>query len=202
MMREVPRPEHIESLLSQLVDLDRAGHQAQASPLWRDALTRCHSEADLLLRLAAATFDERHDAGAQSDAHAYVTQAVASSPADPVVLTRAASLMYFLGDLGTAKSFVREASVLASPDFEYDIDLVHLAGRLAAAEGRIPEAREFLSVAFEEDPQARGHGEALARLYASQGESDAALAVVERALPHRPDDQSLRELQNELQRRS
>lgn len=89
---------------------------------------------------------------------------------------------------------MRRAARLAPDDFEYSVDLIHLTRPLAAESGHDAVAEEYLALAFEADPAALGHAEALAEWYASHGQRGAASRVLAVAAEYRPGDPRLGEL--------
>ncbi len=171
----------------------------EASTEWRTALRLCANPPDLLLRVAGTVLAERPDASAVDHATQLVGYATARAPDDPGILTRAASLLFYAGAIDAAAEAARLAAARATPEFALAWDLVHITGRVAAARGQTEVAEELLADAFDAEPDSFNHGHALAELYGERGAHEQALAVVETALRHRPDDAKLLALRRRVQ---
>ncbi len=158
--------------------------------LLRRAAEDHRDDVDVVLRAAAAEQDADHARAAQ-----LLERAVSLAPEDAGVLTRAGFGALALGDLDRALGWAERAGRLTvdDPDFPLAFDLSHLGGRIFVAHGRDDRAERLLEIAFEELPQAPGYGLELAHLLARDGRDEEALAVIEKALAVRPDDQELTE---------
>ena len=176
----------LEQVLERSRELARAGLHAEDLALLRDALDEYPGEPEVALRAAVAYYGE-DDAEAQRLAR----RAATLGPEDPVVLTRAASVMLDLGRTDEALELTGRARDHADHDFPLLADLVHLAGRIALVRGEYEKAESPLRVAFENQPESFGHGQYLATLLESQGRAEEALEVVEESLRHWPDDPQL-----------
>jgi tetratricopeptide (TPR) repeat protein len=175
----------IDDLIDRLLALRARGEDPESSALWELAESECRDGPDMLLRFGAAVMST--DRTREGEALTYARRAVAGSPRDPVVLTRAASLLVAARELDEADELVRQAIDVAPADFPLAADLAHLAGYILFLHGPRDEAYEFLARAFEDDPGALGHGRVLAELYVEQGEPDRALDVIAEALEHGTD---------------
>ncbi|MBA3306951.1 MAG: tetratricopeptide repeat protein [Thermoleophilaceae bacterium] len=158
--------------------------------LLRRAAEDHRDHVEVVLRAAAAEQDADHDRAAQ-----LLERAVSLAPEDAAVLTCAGFGALALGDLDRALEWAERAGRLTvdDPDFPLAFDLGHLGGRIFVARGRDDLAERLLEIAFEELPQALGYGLELAHLLVRDGRDEEALAVIEKALAVRPDDQELTE---------
>ncbi len=156
--------------------------------LLRAAIERFPTETELYLRLIAIAgveeaLDRLHNASE-----------LLLAERDPHQLTRAAAFALYLLDYESAGRFVRCAEANRTEDFAFGSRLVHIVGRLAAAKGDESVAEEFLTAAFEADPEADGHGYYLARFLLDQGRTRDASQVIDTALRRRSDDARLKQL--------
>jgi Flp pilus assembly protein TadD len=149
--------------------------------------------AELWLLLATSLFG----AGRNDDASEAVAEGLTRAPEDPVLLHRAASLSFYLGDVTRARTCADAAARLAPRKFIFKDELRELRGNIAARE-KHEEAERTILLAFQHGRHVVGTGEALARLYAETGRTYAAYEVVAEALRHRPDDARLLQLRTEL----
>lgn len=157
--------------------------------LLRGATERIPEDAELLLRTAVAIC--RTD---PAESRSYAQRAVAIAPEDPTLLFRSASLLFSLGDFDEARKYARRARSLATKDFPFLVDLIHLAGKLAEEKGNHADAEKALLIAFTEAPATIGHGRALAEFYLGRGRLAEALDVASEALRHLEDDEALQDL--------
>ncbi|MDP8942548.1 MAG: hypothetical protein M3N16_00250 [Actinomycetota bacterium] len=186
----------LQGVFDQSNALIREERYAENERLLRSTLSRFPNDPELNLRLGSALLTR------PPDAKRYIKRAIELSPFDPRLLTVAASHMFFLGEYDTASEYVRRASKVVPDGFPLAADLVHLIGKLAMQKGNDAVAERYLVLAFEEEPETSGHGQALAEFYASQGRSTEALRVARTAVRLRPDDESLLQLVDELSTRS
>ncbi len=172
-----------EKLLDRSLKLMRKGRYRESELVLREALRRFPADPEVMLRLAATLLET-----APGEAGEHVKRAVWLDPEDPYKLTRAGSLLFFLGEMEAARDCLRRAQSLAPPDFVFAADLKHLAGKLAIFDADYLAAEALLRAAFEEQPREVGHGEALARLLIDLGRPVEAVEVADAVLRHRPDD--------------
>ena len=177
------------SKLVQAHDLWSAGQYAESEAVLHEALEAYPDDPELLLRLGMAQVMTSPPAAVQS-----LEAAAAASPDDPSVVFRAAHLLFHLDEFASASRLAKAAARNAKDDFELRWSLVHLSGRLAAQQGKLTFAEQWLTAAFEEEPATIPHGRVLAEFLAAQGRPDEALRVARVALGHRPDDERLERL--------
>lgn len=175
------------------MELAQAGRHDDNLTLLREALTRYPKELEVVICAAEAEVAE-----APERAGDLARQAVRLAPDDPVILTRATSVLFYVGPLQEARNLFIRATRLADEEFVLAEHLVYLGGQIAFAAGDRVKARELFQLAFESDPAMAGYGFALAGLLEDQGERQRALEVTEEALSHRPDDSQLTELRSFL----
>jgi len=183
----------LRETLARSIELTRAGRHEEHLVLMRAALARYPGELEVVIRAAGA-----YVVDAPEEAAELAREAVKLAPEDPATLTRAASVMFYLGRLEEARELLIRAVARADEDFVLAFDLAYLSGQLALAGGDEDKAEELLQLAFDNQPETPGHGFALAGLLDHRGEYERALEVVEEALRHRPGDQFLEELRVRL----
>ena len=181
--------DEVEEVLARARDVGRAGRHAESVELLRRAVARFPDHPELLVRVAVAVART-----APAESQEYARRAVRVAPDDPAVLFRCASLMFSHGRFDESRRYAKRARAFADQDFPLLVDLIHLAGKLAAQKGNHADAEKALRIAFEEDPSGIGHGRELAEFYFRRGRLEEAAAVAEEALCHQPDDAALREL--------
>ena len=93
-----------------------------------------------------------------------------------------------------SREVLRQAHSCATEEFDFAVDLVHLAGRLALSRGDKAKGERGLRAAFEEEPDIPGHGRVLAEFLAAEGREDEAAVVAMRTLQAFPDDELLQRL--------
>lgn len=133
----------------------------------------------------------------REDALEAVASAVERAPDDPILLTRAGSLSFYLGDVAGARTCADTAARLAPRRFRFKAELRELRHNITERE-KHEEAERTMTLAFEHGPHVGGVGEALAGLYAKTGRTYAAYEVAVIALRHRPRDARLMRLRDEL----
>ncbi len=124
--------------------------------------------------------------------------AIQLDPDSPSRLTRAASLMFYLGELEAARSYTARASRLAPEDFELEADLTNIAGVIAAACGDDALAERALTEATEAEPQREVFARDLATFLADRGRLAEALDAIDRALTRVGDTTQLSRLRADL----
>lgn len=167
-------------------ELTRDGRHDEHLALMRDALAWHPGEVEVMIRAGGA-----HVVDDPEQAAELARGAVRLAPEDPATLTRAASVMFHVARLEEARELLSGAVRGAGDDFVLAFDLAYLTGQLAFAEGDLDNAEQLFRVAFDNRPEAPGHGFALAGLLYDRREHERAQEVVEQALRHRPGDQSL-----------
>ena len=175
------------------LELHKADRHAENVEILADAVQEHPDTAELWLLLATSLFG----AGRSDDALEAVASAVERAPDDPILLTRAGSLSFYLGDVANARAWADAAAQLAPRRFLFKEELRELRRDIAERE-KHAEAERTMTLAFANGPHVVGAGEALARLYAETGRTYAAYEVVVEALGHRPHDARLMQLRDEL----
>lgn len=183
----IPADMQPSELVERSLALARAGHDEESEGLVRAGLVRFPGAAEVHLHAGAAAADR----GESAEAKRLALRAVELAPEDPRVLTRAALLTFDLDEFGPAEKWSRQAANIAPDDFVLAANIAHLAGKLLYVYGKDEGAEEMLRMAFEDDPEMRGHGQMLAMLLEKRGRNTEALEVIAEALGHRPGDQEL-----------
>ncbi len=127
-----------------------------------------------------------------------IATAIQLEPDNPWRVTRAAAMLFTLGEIAAARSYVGHAASLAPRDFEYGPELALLGGQLAALEGEDAIAEEGFGVALEAEPRRPEFVIAYAGFLRDRDRETEALALVDDALTGAPDDEGLRRLREEL----
>jgi len=117
----------------------------------------------------------------------------------PMILGRCATLMYDLGEYGSAEEYVRRAVPVADDDFPLLADMLHLIGKLALQKDNDEIAERYLSLAFELGPGSLGHADFLATfLMGKERYQEAAEVVNKGLLEHAPDRDRLLKLRSRM----
>jgi len=185
--------EDLRETLNHSDELTGAGRHEEHLALMREALARHPGELEVVIRAA-----EAHMVEGPEEAAELAREAVKMAPDDPVTLTRAASVMFYVERLEEARKLLIRAMEGAPDDFILASDLVYLGGQIFFAYGNHDKAEEFLTLAFDDQPERPGRGYALSDLLEHQGEFARALEVADEALRHRPGDGALEDLQARL----
>jgi len=101
---------------------------------------------------------------------------------NPWRLTRAACLLFDLGEVEASRSYAARAVQFAPDKFSLEAVLTNLGGRLAALQGDDALAEEALRAAVESEPLRASYARDLARFLADQERPAEALDVIDRAL--------------------
>lgn len=143
----------------------------------------------------AAAADGFATSGRYSEARRYMEEAAAASP-EPRRLLKLAQIAYLAGDADGAERALARRMAAAPADLE----ALDLAGRLAWARGRLPEAEAALRGALALDPSSRFHAVKLAEAVARQGRVEEALRILDEALSRWPSDPEAKRVRAELER--
>lgn len=185
----------VDAILSRSLELTRAEAFAENEQLLRRAVAKQPDHAQLALRMGEAlSYHAADESDARNESATWAERAAYLAPEEPMLLLRAASLLYFLGDIETSRDVLRQAHAAATEDFEFIADLLHLAGKLALARGDLERGEKGLKAAFGQDPTVPGHAQILAEFYIDQGRPDEAATIAAKGLEHIPDDPQLRAL--------
>lgn len=132
------------------------------------------------------------------DAVAEAAKAVELDPDEPIRLTRAANMLFNMGQIDRARSYVARAKELAKPDFLFYPALLNLDGHLAAIDGNDELAEERLRLAVEREPSGGMLAVDLAKFLAERGRQEEALEVIDEALTLAEHKEPLQRLRGEL----
>lgn len=188
------RSDKVNSVIEDAGVLADQGHVGEAAEVVRRALRDAPKNSDLLLWLAVYSLDT------PSDALALLRRCAQVSQTDPSRLTQCARLMMSLGSYADARDAAITAAKRIDDGFPLANELAHVLGRLADAEGNDARAEQFLTIAFEEDPDTLDHGVVLAEFLIARGRTADAYQIVVRALEQHPGDDKLLQLQATLER--
>lgn len=133
-----------------------------------------------------------------ADAVSETKKAISLDPDEPIRLTRAASLLFSLDEIETARVYATRAKELAEPDFSFFPELINLDGNFAALEGKDELAEQDLREAVEQDPSGETFAVDLAKFLSDRDRQEEALAVIDQALPRTPRKEPLERLRSEL----
>jgi uncharacterized protein HemY len=161
----------------------------------RAALRRFPADAELAMRLGATLAPD-----SPQEARLWILKAIERRGDDPVLLTRAALLLFSLGDIDGAREYAKNAYGEAAKDPESFTEtpaLALLMGRLALAKGNFYDAERAFRVAFRLEPSADS-GAALAELLLRTERPQEALDVVTEALRAQPNAAELHQLKSRL----
>lgn len=169
------------------------GRDAENLELLESAIKRFPDDPEIRLLYATALVPFR-----PNEAPWQAATAIQLDPDSPSRLTRAASLMFHLGELEAARSYTARASRLAPQDFALEAGLTNIAGMIAAAQGDDALAERALRQAAEAEPQQEVFARELATFLAARGRLVEALSVIDGALPLARDSQKLSCLRADL----
>ncbi len=127
-----------------------------------------------------------------------VATAIQLEPDNPWRLTRAASMLFGLGEVEAARSYAGHAARLAPEGFEFAPELASLGGVLAAMEGEDVLAEELFRGALEEEPNRPDFALDFARFLADRNRAEEALAIIDSALAVAPHHAKLNSLRDDL----
>jgi Flp pilus assembly protein TadD len=127
-----------------------------------------------------------------------VAKAIELEPNEPIRLTRAAGILFKMGQVETARSHVTHAKELAPPNFMFMPDLIHLDGHFAALEEKNELAEKNFRVAVEQAPTNAIFAVDLARFLSERGQRAEALEVIDEAMARTENKEPLQRLRGEL----
>jgi Flp pilus assembly protein TadD len=143
-------------------------------------------EIQLEFALAVADFDR--EKGLEE-----VQRVLQLRPLDPLIELRCGFLLLNLDDPEGARDCVAQVRARITNDWPWNMDLLHLGGRIALAAGNRELAEQLLARAFEGEPENPENGLFLARLYRDRGDAQRARRVAEEALGYSPNNRRLLE---------
>jgi Flp pilus assembly protein TadD len=156
--------------------LDENRHKENLE-LLEAAVERYPEDAEIRLLYGTALVPAR-----PQDAPRQLAEAIALDPDDPARLTRAASILYYLGETEAARSYAARATQLAQEGFALAPDLTNLGGKLALLQGDDALAEDALATAVELCPERPDFAYDLAAFLIARGRTPDAISVIERAL--------------------
>ena len=158
-----------------------------------EARKKYPNAAEIQLLYATVLLESRPD-----DVTAEVIRAVELAAEDPVILVRAASLMFGRGEYQVARSYVERARSVVGPGFVLEGGLVNLEGSFAAFDGAYDLAETKFRSAVELDPSFESFARDLARLLQVRGRQAEAVEVIDRALPQVENKRDLERLREKI----
>lgn len=153
------------------------GADEESLRLLRDAIEQFPDDPEIRLLYGTALVPSHPE-----DAPWQLATAIKLDPDDPWRLTRAASLLYYLGQTHAARSYAARAVRLAPTDFVLAPDLTNLGGKLSALEGDHALAEEAFKAAVEACPDRPDFAYDLANFLVERERSAEARSVIEEAL--------------------
>lgn len=133
-----------------------------------------------------------------ADAVDEAIKAIELDPDEPIRLTRAASLLFSLNDIQTARAYTMRAKELADHEFSFYPELINLDGHFAALDGKDELAEKDFREAVEREPDGEMFAVDLALFLAKRGRQPEALKVIDNALPLTERKDPLEDLRSEL----
>lgn len=168
----------------------------EAYAFLQEDVQRFPDDADIRMHYAHSLLATRPD-----EAIPEIKKAIETDPDEPVRLTRAAGIVFKLGDVETARSYAHRAKELAPPNFPFEaylINLINLDSHFAALEGKDELAEEGFRLAVEQEPDGETFAVDLARFLADHDRLSEALEVIDEALPRAGRREPLERLRDEL----
>lgn len=169
------------------------GRDAENLQLLERAVTRFPEDPEIRLLYATALVPFR-----PGEAPWQAATAIQLDPDSPSRLTRAASLLFHLGELAPAKSYAARASWLAPDDFKLEAGLSNVVGMIAAVQGDDALAERALREAAESEPQHDVYARDLATFLAERNRTADAISVIDRAIALARDSRKLNALRTKL----
>lgn len=165
----------------------------EACSFLRGEVQRFPEEPDIRMHYAHSLLAIRPD-----DAAPEIIKAIEMDPDEPVRLTRAAGILFKIGDVERARSYTTRAKELAPPNFLFKAYLLNLDSHFAALEGQDKSAEEGFRLAMEQEPDGETFAVDLAQFLADRDRLPEALSVIDEALPQAKRREPLERLRGEL----
>ena len=165
----------------------------EAHAFLQEDVQRFPDDADIRMHYAHSLLATRPD-----EAIPEIKKAIETDPDEPVRLTRAAGIVFKLGDVETARSYAKRAKELAPPNFPFEAYLINLNSHFAALEGKDESAEEGFRLAIEQEPDGETFAADLAQFLADRDRLPEALEVIEEALPRAGRREVLERLRGQL----
>lgn len=150
-------------------------------------------DPDIRLLLGTFLVDTRPE-----EAVDHLAEAIRLDVDHPVRLTRAAGLLFALGYVDAAASYIGRALDLTPDGFVMESDAIGLSGRVAAVKGEDELAEEALREAVRLEPSNEFFVVYLARFLADRGRLSDAIASIDESVPLVRDAQRILKLRQEL----
>lgn len=167
--------------------------EQEAAEFLQAAVQRFPDDPEIRLHYAISLLMIRPE-----DATAEIIKAIELGPDEPMRLTRAAGILFNMGDVETARTYANRAKELAPPDFLFAANLINLDSHFAALEGKDELAEEGFRRALTQEPNAEMFAVDLANFLAKRGRNPEALEIIDNALPRTKRKEPLEELRNKL----
>jgi len=129
---------------------------------------------------------------------AETAKATEIDPSDPILLTRAARLMYGMEQFEVARSYTKRAKELAPEKFIFGPELLNLESNFAALDGKDTLAEEGLRLAVEREPKMELLALDLAKFLVDRGRQEEALEVINEALGRTKETKYLKRLRSKI----
>lgn len=127
-----------------------------------------------------------------------IAKATEVGSSDPVLLTRAARLMYSMKQFDHARAYAKRAKELAPKKFKFGPELLNLESNFAALDGNDQVAEEGLRLAVQREPKMELLALDLAEFLADRGRQEEALGVIDEALKRAQRTKYLKRLRAEI----
>lgn len=165
----------------------------EAYAFLQEEVQRFPDEPDIRMHYAHSLLAIRPE-----DAVPEIIKAIEMGPDEPVRLTRAAGILFKMGEVETARSYTTCAKELAPPNFSFKAYLLNLDSHFAALEGKDESAEEGFRLAMEQEPEGETFAVDLAQFLADRDRLPEALEVIDEALPRARRREPLERLRGEL----
>jgi len=170
-----------------------AGGEREAFEFLDNAARRFPEDPEVRLLYATSLLGVR-----PNDAVPEAVKAIELEPDEPIRLTRAANLLFNMGEIRTARAYAKQARELTNTDFLFYPELVHLESHFAVIDGNYELAEEGFRFAAEREPEQEMFAHDLAKFLVGRNRAEEALAVVDDALARSKRPEALARLRNEL----
>jgi len=186
-IRDRKQKKELSAAIGRGRELRRSGRDQEALEFLEGAIQQFPEDPEL--RLLHATILEQPDTAA-----AEAAKAAELAPDDPATLVRAGHLLLGCGDREAARDCAARANELVHPSFVLMAGLYNLNGSLAVFAGEDDLAEKNLRNAVETEPSNKTWARHLAVFLAERGRLSDAVAVLDEALKHVEDKDSLEQM--------
>lgn len=171
------------------------GNNLENYQFLQEAVEQFPTDPELRLLYATILLEFR-----PKDVASQASKAVHLAPHDPQILVRAAHLMFNRGEVEDARSCAVRASDLAHTDFVLMTDLINIIGLLAAFDEEHGLAEEELRAILRHEPENGSFAVDLARFLKSQDRPAEAIEILDCALAHTKNVDTLERVRREIAR--